>query len=107
SPLGDFSLTLFTKSLKTFLNAFKPSVRSFKNDLVLLYIELISFVKSFIWPFNVLFCCDRSLCLLAFSLYFFIRPLYFFFTISFSFFTCLCCWLTSVFIKLLTKRFNL
>src|SRR5690625_6711838 len=55
SPLGDLPLTLSTKSLKTFLNAFKPSVRSFKNSLVLLYIEPISFVKSFTRAFNDVF----------------------------------------------------
>src|SRR5699024_2334736 len=48
SPLGDFSLTLFTNSLNTSLTAFKPSVRCFKNSLVLLYIEPISCFNSYI-----------------------------------------------------------
>src|SRR5699024_10442189 len=61
SPLGDLPLTLSTKSLKTFLNAFKPSVRSFKNSLVLLYIEPISFVKSFTRAFNDVFSSSNSL----------------------------------------------
>src|SRR5699024_5066256 len=57
SPLGDFSLTLVTKSLNTSLNAFKPSVRCFKNSLVLLYIEPISCFKSFILFLFVFFFC--------------------------------------------------
>src|SRR5699024_7813111 len=61
SPLGDFSLTLSTNSLKRLLNVFKSLVRSFKNDLALLYIEPISFVKSFTRDFNVLFSSSNSL----------------------------------------------
>src|SRR5699024_3030552 len=61
SPLGDCSLTLFTNSLKRLLNVFKSFVRSFKNNLALLYIEPISFVKSFTRDFNMLFSFNNSL----------------------------------------------
>src|SRR5699024_2652643 len=61
SPLGDFSLTLSTNSLKRLLNVFKSFVRFFKNDLALLYIEPISSVKSFTRVFNVLFSFSNSL----------------------------------------------
>src|SRR5699024_12641329 len=55
SPLGDFSLTLFTNSLKRLLNVFNSLVCSFNNDFTLLYIVPISFVTSFIRYFTVLF----------------------------------------------------
>src|SRR5690625_4759432 len=55
SPSGAFSLTLLTKSLKRLLKACKPSVCSFKNSLVLLYIDLISLFKSVICVFNLSF----------------------------------------------------
>src|SRR5690625_4347978 len=55
SPLGDFPLILFTKSLKTFLNFFNLSVLSFKISLVFLYIDSISFFKYFILVFKDFF----------------------------------------------------
>src|SRR5699024_8990142 len=49
------------KQLKRLLNVFNSLVCSFKNDLALLYIEPISFVKSFTRDFNVLFSFSNSL----------------------------------------------
>src|SRR5699024_3388060 len=83
SPLGDLPLTLSTKSLKTFLNAFIPSVRSFKNYLVLLYIVPISLVKSFTRAFNDVFSSSNSLLFLTFELNLSTRSLYLFLTTSF------------------------
>src|SRR5699024_10363750 len=64
-----------TKSLNTSLNAFKPSVRCFKNSLVLLYIEPISCFKSFILDFRELFSSTSSLYSRIFVFYLLTRSL--------------------------------
>src|SRR5699024_505724 len=49
------SFTLSTIPLKTFLKAFKPSVRSLRNSLVLSLIKLTSLFKSLILDFKDFF----------------------------------------------------
>src|SRR5699024_5057098 len=55
------SFTLSTNPLKTFLKAFKPSLRSLRNSLVLSYIKLTSRFISLILDFKDLFSSSNSL----------------------------------------------
>src|SRR5699024_1571786 len=101
------SFTLSTNPLKTFLKAFKPSVRSLRNSLVLSYIKITSRFKSLILYFKDLFSSSNSLSSFTFSLNRSTRPLYFSLTCPCSLLNFLYSLAISVLMRFLTCCFNL